>query len=227
MRDPHKIAYKKRPISAKKGDQPVFQHASDVRSFVRLYPVVAALLLVHIAAWLLFSLPLTALEPIWQYAVGTNGAIRHGECWRLVSPIVLHRDFHHMAANSLSLWLFGPWLERALGKRKFLFLYIGGGIGANVATLFLLPPLYTHVGASGAIFALFGMYSYLALFRRDLVAPRHAQLLLSVMAVHLLLGIMTPDGNLLAHLFGFAVGGLLAPFLSIRPKRPSFYMPRL
>ncbi len=112
------MAYKKRPISAKKGDQPVFQHASDVRSFVRLYPVVAALLLVHIAAWLLFSLPLTALEPIWQYAVGTNGAIRHGEYWRLVSPIVLHRDFHHMAVNSLSLWLFGRWLEHALGKTK-------------------------------------------------------------------------------------------------------------
>nr|WP_253264025.1 rhomboid family intramembrane serine protease [Geobacillus sp. BMUD] len=184
------------------------------------------MLFIHILVWLLFSLPFTVLEPVWQYAVGTNGAIRHGEYWRLVSPLVLHRDFHHMAANSLSLWLLGPWLERALGKGKFLFLYIGGGVGANVATVFLLPPLYTHVGASGAIFALFGMYSYLALFRRDLVAPRYAQLLLSVMAAHLLLGVMEPNGNVLAHLFGFAVGGLLAPFLPIHPKRPSFFAVR-
>ncbi|MBB6284555.1 rhomboid family intramembrane serine protease [Geobacillus subterraneus] len=204
----------------------MFHHTGDVRSLFRLCPVVSTVLLAHIGLWFLFVLPLTALEPIWQHVIGTNGAIRDGEYWRLISPLVLHYDFNHMAANSLSLWLFGPWLERALGKGKFLLLYIGGGFGANVATVLLLPPMYSHVGASGAIFALFGMYSYLALFRRDLLAPKHTQLLLVIVAIHLLLSLLEPDGNLMAHLFGFATGGLLAPFLAIRPQLPTFHVIR-
>ncbi|NNU87808.1 rhomboid family intramembrane serine protease [Geobacillus sp. MR] len=204
----------------------MFHDAGNVRSLVRLYPVVSIVLSAHIVLWILFVLPLTALEPVWQYIIGTNGAIRNGEYWRLISPLVLHYDFNHMAANSLSLWLFGPWLERALGKGKFLLLYIGGGVGANIATVLLLPPMYTHVGASGAIFALFGMYSYLALFRRDLIAPKHTQLLLVIVVIHLLLSLMEPDGNLMAHLFGFATGGLLAPFLAIRPQLPMFHVIR-
>ena len=70
------------------------------------------------------------------------------------------------------------------------------------------------------------MYSYLALFRRDLIAPRHAQLLLAAMAINLLLGLMEPDGNLIAHLFGFVTGGLLAPFLTVRPEPPPFHVAR-
>ena len=204
----------------------MFHRTGDGRPLPRLCPAVFILLLVHVGLWGLFTLPLPALEPVWQSIVGTNGAIRHGEYWRLVSPLLLHLDFDHLAANSLSLWLFGSWLEQALGKRKFLLLYIGGGVGANLATALLLPPMYSHVGASGAIFSLFGMYSYLALFRRDLIAPRHAQLQLAAMAINLLLGLMEPDGNLIAHLFGFVTGGLLAPFLTVRPEPPPFHVAR-
>ncbi|NNV07252.1 rhomboid family intramembrane serine protease [Geobacillus sp. C56-T2] len=198
----------------------MFLPANDIRTLIRLCPAVAALLCAHIALWLLFALPIATLEPVWQYTVGTNGAILRGEYWRLVSPIVLHRDFSHMAANSLSLYVCGPWLERALGTRRFFVLYLAGGIGANIATVLFMPPMYTHVGASGAIFALFGMYSYLALFRREAIAPRYAQLLLAVIAVNLVLALTRPNGNLMAHLFGFTTGGLLAPFLAVRLDPP-------
>ncbi|NGY69579.1 rhomboid family intramembrane serine protease [Bacillus megaterium] len=143
----------------------MFHDAGNVRSLVRLYPVVSIVLSAHIVLWILFVLPLTALEPVWQYIIGTNGAIRNGEYWRLISLLVLHYDFNHMAANSLSLWLFGPWLERALGKGSFT-LYRGRRrqYRHRIASSADVQPCR----ASGAIFALFGMYSYLALFRRDL-----------------------------------------------------------
>lgn len=200
----------------------MFMRRENARAFFRLYPVVSILIILHIVVWLIFVVRFSIMEPLWERMIGFNAAIRQGEYWRLVSPLVLHVRFEHMMINSISLLLFGPALEQMLGKSKFLLLYIGSGTGANIATFFLLSAMYSHVGASGAIFGLFGMYGYLIVFRRDMIDKQHSRLLLAVISISLFIAFTAPDVNMVAHLFGFLTGGIIAPFISshLRPHRP-------
>jgi rhomboid protease GluP len=209
-------------INKYEGESDMFVRRENARVFFRLYPVVSILVILHVVIWFMLFLRLSSAEPLWERMIGFNAAIREGEYWRLVSPLVLHVRFEHMMINSISLLLFGPALEQMLGKSKFLLLYIGSGIGANIASFFLLPAMYSHVGASGAIFGLFGMYGYLIVFRRDMIDKQHARLLLAVISISLFIAFTAPGANMVAHLFGFLAGGIIAPFISSRlhPHRP-------
>jgi membrane associated rhomboid family serine protease len=77
------------------------------------------------------------------------------EPWRLVTAALVHANFLHIALNMLTLWLMGRILEPLLGAWRFLVLYVLGAVGGSVAAG-LLAFTTPVVGASGAIFALFG-----------------------------------------------------------------------
>src|SRR4051812_38636535 len=134
----------------------MFTRTENFREFIRLYPIVSIIIAIHLATYLFTVLPI--FPNYWFFATlsGVNLYIMEGELWRLVTPMFMHSGFTHMLFNSFSLVLFGPALERMLGKGKFLFVYLLSGLIANIATLMLEPLTYTHVGSSGAIFGLFG-----------------------------------------------------------------------
>nr|WP_246383342.1 rhomboid family intramembrane serine protease [Microbacterium proteolyticum] len=75
--------------------------------------------------------------------------------WRLFTVAVVHSGFFHVGLNMLALWFIGRSLEPMLGRARFLVLYLLGALGGSVAVALLAPGVWT-VGASGAIFALFG-----------------------------------------------------------------------
>jgi len=75
--------------------------------------------------------------------------------WRLLTVALVHGGFFHVALNMLALWFIGRNLEPLLGRARFLTLYVVGALGGSVAVALLAPGVWT-VGASGAIFALFG-----------------------------------------------------------------------
>ncbi|WZH39082.1 MAG: rhomboid family intramembrane serine protease [Microbacterium enclense] len=77
------------------------------------------------------------------------------EPWRLLTVSLVHSGFFHVGLNMLALWFIGRNLEPLLGRWRFVVLYVLGTIGGSVAVA-LLAPLTPVVGASGAIFALFG-----------------------------------------------------------------------
>ncbi|KSU54801.1 rhomboid family intramembrane serine protease [Microbacterium enclense] len=75
--------------------------------------------------------------------------------WRLFTVALVHDGFFHVALNMAALWFIGRSLEPMLGRGRFLALYLLGALGGSVAVTLLAPGVWT-VGASGAIFALFG-----------------------------------------------------------------------
>ncbi|WP_225310240.1 rhomboid family intramembrane serine protease [Microbacterium testaceum] len=75
--------------------------------------------------------------------------------WRLLTVALVHSGFFHVGLNMLALWFIGRSLEPLLGRARFLALYLIGALGGSVAVALLAPGVWT-VGASGAIFALFG-----------------------------------------------------------------------
>jgi membrane associated rhomboid family serine protease len=185
------------------------------------YPVVSWLVIIHFVLWLIIDfLKLPFGIALFQWGAGLNIAIYHGEYWRLVTSIFLHGGLMHALFNSFSLVLFGPALEQMLGRFKFIIAYIGTGIAGNLATYLIDPTAYyMHIGASGAIYGLFGIYIFMVLFRKHLIDPSSAQI---VVVISIIGGVMTfirPGINIYAHVFGF-LGGLALASIVLHHVRP-------
>jgi len=78
------------------------------------------------------------------------------EPWRLLTALLVHGSIWHVGLNMLALWMIGRSLEPLLGHTRFLLLYLISGLGGSVAVALLTDPRVPVVGASGAIFGLFG-----------------------------------------------------------------------
>ncbi len=101
----------------------------------------------------------------------SNPAVAAGEWWRIFTPILLHGSFMHILFNMWALWVLGPQIERAVGGSAFLGLYIASA-GMGGVAYYLSGSLAPAVGASGAIFGLFGVWLAWALRRRNTAAGR-------------------------------------------------------
>ncbi len=79
--------------------------------------------------------------------------LEHGEYQRLITAGFVHAGVAHLAFNMLTLFFFGPELERLLGPAKFLLLYFGAELAAHGLSLLLhrKTASYAAVGASGAV----------------------------------------------------------------------------
>ncbi|MFI5200317.1 MAG: rhomboid family intramembrane serine protease [Candidatus Limnocylindrales bacterium] len=84
-------------------------------------------------------------------------AVASGEYWRLFTVALLHESLIHIAFNMYALYLVGPIVERIYGWKIFLFMYLACALAASVASFVLGDPNVQSVGASGAIFGLFGV----------------------------------------------------------------------
>lgn len=193
------------------GGLSLFIRQESFYSFRKNYPIIFGLLVIHLAlfVWMNF-LPGGSL--VRNLGIGYNLAVANGEWWRLITPIFMHLTIGHVVFNSFSLVIFGPALEQMLGKFRFIIFYLGTGVIANIATYYLgglsYPP---HLGASGAIFGLFGMFVYLVLFRKDLIDQANSQLVMTILIIGLVMTFVNSNINVLAHLFGLLGGAALAP----------------
>src|SRR5699024_923481 len=111
-----------------------FRTEKSVREFVHFYPVVSIILIINLILWLLTDVFRFSIgETIYLLGVGHNISITvNGEYWRLVTPIFLHANTGHVIFNSFALVLFGPALERMIGKIPFISIYLLTGIVGNV-----------------------------------------------------------------------------------------------
>lgn len=199
-------------------------------SFIRNYPTVTTIVIIHLVLFLWYNATLFThgLIPfgdlIFLFGVGQTGHIIAGEYWRLLTPIFLHISTWHVIFNSFSLVLFGPALERMLGKGKFIFSYVTIGVLANVVTTILTGPHYTHLGASGAIFGLFGIYLFMVWKRKDLIDAASAQIVVVILILGVVMTFIRPNINITAHIFGLLFGFLLA-FPLLKNARPFYVIP--
>ena len=134
-------------------------------------------------------------------------AVAGGQVWLLLSSMFLHSGFIHLALNMLSLYFLGSFVEQALGKGRFLALYLTSGLAGGVAYLYFGAFDTPAVGASGAIFGLLGgVFGYSV--RRGTFSwqnPLIRQLLI-LTALNLYIGFSVPNISNTAHIGGLAGG---------------------
>jgi membrane associated rhomboid family serine protease len=95
----------------------------------------------------------------YLFALSHRG-LKAGMLWQPVTYMLLHGNFLHILLNLLVIFMFGRELEKILGVRKFLLLYIGSGIVGGLGWLLMSERGYC-IGASGGVFGLIGMYAAL------------------------------------------------------------------
>jgi membrane associated rhomboid family serine protease len=143
------------------------------------------------------------------------------EPWRLLSSAFLHSPslILHIVFNMLVLYQVGPWLEQALGRARFAALYVISALGGSVGFLLLgvnanLPAAFqpSVVGASGAVFGMFGALLVLTrtLGRRD-------QALIGTIAINFVIGVIIPNVAWQGHLGGLVTGALAALIIAKAP----------
>ncbi|TMN22561.1 rhomboid family intramembrane serine protease [Lentibacillus cibarius] len=195
----------------------------SIKEFMQLYPVVSWLVIIHLVLWLLTGFIQTPIGNLIEgWGKGVNFLISQGEYWRLVTPIFLHSNLMHALFNSFALVLFGPALEQMLGKPKFIVAYIGAGLAGNIGTFLFGPAIYAHVGASGAIYGLFGIYVFMVAFRKQLIDQSSSQIITTIFIIGLVMTFIRPGINMYAHVFGFIGGFAIASLVlnNVRPYAP-------
>lgn len=86
----------------------------------------------------------------------TPVGVAEGEWWRLITGGFLHANLIHIAFNMFALWVLGSQLEPAIGRLRFGIVYFVSLLAGSLGVMILSPDTVT-VGASGAIFGLFGL----------------------------------------------------------------------
>jgi membrane associated rhomboid family serine protease len=80
--------------------------------------------------------------------------------WQFLTAMFLHADFFHILFNMLGLFFFGPEMEWLWGKTRFLFVYLGIGVAANIFAYVLdIHATSVLLGASGATLGILGAYA--------------------------------------------------------------------
>ena len=134
-------------------------------------------------------------------------AVEQREWWRIITAAFLHSrgSVLHIVFNMYALYLFGPALERQLGAVSFLGLYLTSAAAGGA--LFQFMSEGAAVGASGAIFGLFGAtLAGLISLRNAPGGAAHLRRLLVLLGVNLALPLFAPNIAWQAHLGGLAAG---------------------
>ncbi|WP_194841354.1 rhomboid family intramembrane serine protease [Salinibacillus xinjiangensis] len=204
----------------------MFVRTESFQEFIRFYPVVSVIVAINLGLWFFTDfLPIPFLEAIRSFGLAQNGLIYYDqEYWRLFTAIFFHFGLMHAVFNSFSLVLFGPGLERMLGKLKFILLYVVSGLVGNLVTLWLGSEILTHAGASGAVFGLFGAYLFIVLYRKHLLDYQSTQMIVVIMIFAFIMTFMRANINIYAHIFGFMGGFGLAYFLLMGHKHRSHWI---
>ncbi|MFI9077978.1 rhomboid family intramembrane serine protease [Streptomyces sioyaensis] len=142
-----------------------------------------------------------AAEPGGYHLVG----VAEGEWYRLLTAMFLHQQVAHIAFNMLSLWWLGPPLEAALGRARFIALYLLAGLGGSALSYFLAAQNQPSLGASGAIFGLLGATAVLLRRLRYDMKP-----VLILLGLNLVFTFLWPNIAWQAHVGGLVVGAAVA-----------------
>ena len=152
-------------------------------------------------------------------------AIAHGELWRLWTVTLVHGGLIHLGFNMYALWLVGPFVERLYGRWRFIAFYLVFALGGSLMSFALSTGEGERyaVGASGAIFGLFGLLFAAERVHRPMLDGQSRAFLGQLgglVVLNMLIGVFVPGIDIKAHIGGL-VAGLWLAFLFAPTNVPS------
>ena len=146
-------------------------------------------------------------EKLILFGANSGILVKCGEIYRLVTCMFLHAGIMHIVLNMYSLYIIGPRVEDFFGKWKYLLIYFLSGISASLLSIGLNGDIIA-VGASGAIFGLFGALIYFGYSYRGYIGAMVKSQIVPVVLYNLVIGFFIPGIDIWGHVGGL-IGGLM------------------
>lgn len=140
--------------------------------------------------------------------------VAEGEYYRLLTAAFLHQEAWHILFNMVSLWVLGPPLEAVLGRTRFLVVYLVSAFGGTAASYLIAAQNQGSLGASGAVFGLFGAAIVVGHRMKADLRP-----LIALLVVNLVITFLNTKWiDWRAHIGGLVIGAITAVCLVHAPK---------
>ncbi len=152
---------------------------------------------------------------ILKWGANVPALVLDGQWFRLISANFLHKNLAHIYFNGLALLTIGSILEKLIGKRRFLLVYLIGAFFGAVASCLFAPTL-ASLGASTAIFGILGSFFVLHVMhskRIPVVFCQSKRWWIFILGLNISLPFVIPRIDIAAHIGGFAAGAILTHWL--------------
>ena len=199
-------------------DKTIRNERKLARIFSRKKPIVTYILIVINIMIFMYTALYDPNQRIVDICANYYPAIRLGEYYRLFTAMFLHANLTHLIFNMYALYVAGPQVERYYGRLKYLFIYILGGLMGSVFSCVFMDSNTYGIGASGAIFALFGSITYFTYYYRATLQNLLRSQIVPVILVNIVLGFMIPGVDVMAHIGGLIGGVLVSMWIGIGDK---------
>lgn len=153
------------------------------------------------------------LSPLFADLAQVPGLVQVGEWWRVFTAAFLHFGPIHLVLNMLALLVFGSQLEGALGRWRFLAVYVLSLFGGAVTLQLFSDPRATAAGASTAIYGLLGAFGVLMIYRRQDLRG-----LINLLVINILISFL-PGISLVGHVGGLVAGALATTVILVFRRR--------
>lgn len=148
-----------------------------------------------------------------KYGANIKMLVQNGEVYRLLTCIFLHAGLFHIFFNMYSLYYIGSKVEDFFGKWKYLIIYLLSGISGSLLSIAFSASNVVSVGATGAIFGLFGALLYFSYKYRGYIGTIIKSQILPIVIYNLIIGFFISGIDMWAHVGGLVAGMIIANML--------------
>ncbi len=191
-----------------------------ITRFLIFLNVIAFLWEVSVAGPGMFSMLGSANEQqvLVRGALWPSAVLVGHQYWRIVTSAFLHGGLMHIGVNMMSLWFLGRFIEMIAGSTRMTIIYVISMIASGLGVVFWSAPDVATLGASGAIFGLFG-----ALFAIGFKLGRPGMQLvrdnLGILVLNLIITFTVPAISWQAHVSGLITGFIVTLLIYFPPRR--------
>jgi len=168
------------------------------------------LIAINVVVFLLAKI--APVEQVYRFALWP-ALVATGDWYQLVTSAFLHLGLLHLLFNMYALYVIGPPLEEHLGRLRFGVLYGLSALGGSVMVYLFSQPNVPTVGASGAIYGLFG-----ATFVASKKLNLDVRWLVGLIVINLVLTFSVPGISWQGHIGGLIAGALIAAVFVYAPR---------
>jgi len=175
----------------------------------------------------IYSLQLTNIDTKTLAQLGAifgPYVVLDNQWWRLLTAMFLHGGMTHLLMNMFSLYLVGRGVELYFNTKSYIGIYFFSGLLGGLVSIYM-HPVSVGVGASGAIFGIFGALAGFVLAHKDEIASQAKSFIknfAAIIGLNLVIGFAIPEVDVSAHAAGLFVG-ILGGYMAAKGRSYFIY----